>query len=320
MTRLRWYRCLELHSRWCRQQYSHFDTAFQRPKGKLYFSFAIMMSTSSGCAPRYFRHLPAMSIKTTLHTTALLLYPCHRYPKCPWGLYASPPPVAMASIGLSLYPPPRTPFLFKGVFVPYTTYVEKKYQPAHWLGLFAKAPSNVAEFGVQNCSELTPPLFPLGRFRAEDKFTSGPHVGRLATSPLPFGGSIPNASQRWTKSEVAHKWAWRLHHPFCLGGPQRFRGGKQNQKWPTCRPCGYINPAVRGVPNALEQQMKSEVAQQKGLVTASPMPFGETQRFRAGDKIRSSPQLGMVATSPLPFGGSPLLHGGKRNQKWPKCG
>ena len=32
-----------------------------------------------------------MSIKTTLHATAPLLYPCRRYPKCPWGLYASPP-------------------------------------------------------------------------------------------------------------------------------------------------------------------------------------------------------------------------------------
>ena len=27
-----------------RQQYSHFDTACQRPKGKLHFSFAVIMS------------------------------------------------------------------------------------------------------------------------------------------------------------------------------------------------------------------------------------------------------------------------------------
>ena len=51
------------------------------------------------CAPRYFRHLPAMSIKTTLHATAPLLYPCRRYPKCPWGLYASPPPIALEVVG-----------------------------------------------------------------------------------------------------------------------------------------------------------------------------------------------------------------------------
>ena len=43
--------------------------------------------------------LPAMCIKTTLHAMAPLLYPCRRYPKCPWGLYASPPLVAMAVVG-----------------------------------------------------------------------------------------------------------------------------------------------------------------------------------------------------------------------------
>ena len=40
------------------------------------------------CATRDFRHLPAMSIKTTLHATAPLLYPCWRYPKCRWGLFS----------------------------------------------------------------------------------------------------------------------------------------------------------------------------------------------------------------------------------------
>ena len=96
MTGLRWYHWLELRSRWRRQQYSHFDTACQRPKGKLHFLFAIMIPP---CAARYFRRHSAMSIKTTLHATAPLLYPCRRYPKCPWGLYASPPPVAMAVVG-----------------------------------------------------------------------------------------------------------------------------------------------------------------------------------------------------------------------------
>ena len=44
VTGLRWYRWLELRSRWRRQQYSHFDTACQRPKGKVHFLFAVMMS------------------------------------------------------------------------------------------------------------------------------------------------------------------------------------------------------------------------------------------------------------------------------------
>ena len=38
---------------------------------------------------------------------------------------------------------------------------------------------------------------------------------------------VPNASQRGTKSEVAHKWAHWLHNPCLLGGPQRFTGGDQ---------------------------------------------------------------------------------------------
>ena len=44
VTGLRWYRWLELRSRQRRQQYSHFDTACQRPKGKLHFLLAVMMS------------------------------------------------------------------------------------------------------------------------------------------------------------------------------------------------------------------------------------------------------------------------------------
>ena len=54
----------------------------------MHFSFAIMMSTSYG----YFCHLLAMSIKTTPHARAPLLYLCRRYPKFPCGLYASSPP------------------------------------------------------------------------------------------------------------------------------------------------------------------------------------------------------------------------------------
>ena len=121
VTGLRWYHWLELRSRWRRQQYSHFDTACQRPKGKLHFLFAVMIPPS---AARYFRHVPA-SIKTTLHATAPLLYPCRRYPKCPWGLYASPPPVAMAVVGWFLCFPAF--FLEKWVFFsPYATYAKKK--------------------------------------------------------------------------------------------------------------------------------------------------------------------------------------------------
>ena len=113
VTGLRWYHWLELRSRWRRQQYSHFDTACQRRKGKLHFSFAVMIPPF---AASYLRHLPAMSVKTTLHATAPLLYVCRRYPKCPWGLYASPPPVAMALIGWFLCFPAFFLFFLKNGF------------------------------------------------------------------------------------------------------------------------------------------------------------------------------------------------------------
>ena len=121
VTGLRWYHWLELRSRWRRQQYSHFDTACQRPKGKLHFLFAVMIPPCAAC---YFRRHSAMSIKTTLHATAPLLYPCRRYPKCPWGLCASPPPVAMAVVGWFLCFPAF--FLEKWVFFSHTRLTPKK--------------------------------------------------------------------------------------------------------------------------------------------------------------------------------------------------
>ena len=88
------------------------------------FSFAIVMSTSYGCAPDYLGHLPAMSIKATLHATAPLLYLCRRYPKCLWGLYASPPPVAMVVVGWFLCPPPL--FFWNKGFLPHTRLTPNK--------------------------------------------------------------------------------------------------------------------------------------------------------------------------------------------------
>ena len=62
------------------------------------------------------------------------------------------------------------------------------------------------------------------RFRAGDKISSGPHMGRLATSRLPSG--VPNALERGTKSALAHKWPGWLGHPCRMGGPQRFKAGE----------------------------------------------------------------------------------------------
>ena len=213
------------------------------------------------------------------------------------------------------------------------------------------------------------------RFRAGYKIRSGPLVGKVATSPLPSRGSpplqsrgqnqkwptcgqsgyvtpavsgIPTASERGTKSEVAHLWAKWLRHPFRLGDPHCFRaGGKirsgplvgkvatsplpsrgspllqsggQNQKWPTCGQSGYATPAVSGIPTASERGAKSEVAHLWAKWLRHPFRLGDPHCFRAGGKIRSGPLVGKVATSPLPYRGSRSLQSGGQNQKWPTCG
>ena len=58
------------------------------------------------------------------------------------------------------------------------------------------------------------------RFRAGGKIRSGPQVGKVATSPLPYRGSPP------------------------------LQSGGQNQKWPTIGQNGYLTPAVSGIPTA----------------------------------------------------------------------
>ena len=129
------------------------------------------------------------------------------------------------------------------------------------------------------------------RFRAGGKIRSGPQMGKMATSPLPYRG-IPAASERGAKSEVAHKWAKWLPHPCRIGGSPLLQSGGQNQKSPT-RGARWLPPPCR---------------------------IRDPRRFRAGGKIRSRPQEGKLATSPLPYRGSPPLQSGGQNQKWPTSG
>ena len=128
------------------------------------------------------------------------------------------------------------------------------------------------------------------RCRAGGKIRSGPQVGKLATSPLPYRGSPP------------------LH------------SGGQNQKWPTSGQIGYLTPAVSGIPAAAERGAKLEVAHKWANWLPHPCRIGDPRRCRAGGKIRSGPQVGKLATSPLPYRGSPPLQSGGQNQKWPTSG
>ena len=58
---------------------------------------------------------------------------------------------------------------------------------------------------------------------------------------------------------------------------------------------GYTTLAVWGVPNALEQGTKSEVAHKWAGWLRNPCHLGG-QRFTAGDKMRNGPQVGRLAT------------------------
>ena len=97
------------------------------------------------------------------------------------------------------------------------------------------------------------------RFRAGGKISSGPQIGKVATSPLPPRGSPP------------------------------LQSGKQNQKWPINGQGGYITPDASGIPTASERGAKSEVAHKWARWLHHPCRLGDPRRFRAAGKIRSGP-------------------------------
>ena len=179
------------------------------------------------------------------------------------------------------------------------------------------------------------------------KIRSGPQVGKLATSPLPYRGSpplqsggrnqkwptsgqigyltpavsgIPTASERGAKIRSGPQVGKLATSPLPYRGAPPLQSGGQNQKWPTSGQIGYLTPAVSGSPTASERGAKSEMAHKWAKRLPHPCRIGEPHRFRAGGKIRSGPQVGKVATSPLPYRGAPRLQRGGQNQKWPTSG
>ena len=156
------------------------------------------------------------------------------------------------------------------------------------------------------------------RFGAGGRIRSGPQVGKVATSPLPYRGSPPLQSggqnQKWpTSGRIGTS-------PLPYRGSPPLQSGRQNQKWPTTGRNGYLTPAVSGIPTASERGAESELAHKWAKWLPHPCRIGDPHRFRAGGKIRSGPQVGEMATSPLPYRGSPPLQSGGQNQKWPTSG
>ena len=183
---------------------------------------------------------------------------------------------------------------------------------------------------------------------------SGGQKQKLPTSGqsgyvTPAVSGIPTASERDEKSEVAHKWAQWLRHPFRFGDPHRFRAGAeirsgplvgkvatsplpsrgspplqsggQNQAWPASWQSSYVTLAVSGIPTASERGALSEVAHSWAKWLRHRCGLGDPHRFRAGRKIRSGPQVGTVATSPLRFGDPHRFRAGAGGtQTWPNSG
>ena len=70
----------------------------------------------------------------------------------------------------------------------------------------------------------------------------------------PAAWGVPNALERGTKSEVAHKWTDWLHQACRMGGPQRSRAGDKTGSGPHV-----------------------------GGLAMSPLPHGGSQRFGVGE-------------------------------------
>ena len=71
----------------------------------------------------------------------------------------------------------------------------------------------------------SPPLHSGGQ---NQKWPTSGHDGYLT----PAVSVIPTASERGAKSEVAHKWAKWLPHPYRIGHPHRFRAGGKIRSGP----------------------------------------------------------------------------------------
>ena len=191
---------------------------------------------------------------------------------------------------------------------------------------------------------------PTASQRGGGGITSGPLVGKVATSPLPSRGSpgISTASERVRKSEVAHLWAKWLRHPCRLGDSHRFRaGGKiksgpqvgkvamspppsrgspplqsggRNQKWPTYGQSGYVTLAVSGIPTTSERVGKSEVAHKWAKSLRHHCRLGDPYRCRGGGKIRSGPLWAKRLRHPCRLGDLHRFRVGRKIKSGPQVG
>ena len=106
-------------------------------------------------------------------------------------------------------------------------------------------------------------------------------MGKVATSPLPPGGSPP------------------------------LQSGEINHKWPTSGQGGYITPAAWGVPTASERGDKSEVAQNLPRWHITPAAWGVPTALERGDKSEVAHKWARWLNHPCRLGGPHRFRAGE---------
>ena len=99
------------------------------------------------------------------------------------------------------------------------------------------------------------------RCRAGGKIRSGPQVGKVATSPLPYRGSPP--LQSGGKIRSGPQVGKMATSPLPYRGSPPLQSGGQNQKWPTSGQSGYLTPAASGIPTSSKRGAKSEMSEKR---------------------------------------------------------
>ena len=161
---------------------------------------------------------------------------------------------------------------------------------------------------------------PTASQRGGGGITSGPLVGKVATSPLPSRRSPPLQSGGG-KSEVAHLWAKWLRHPCHLGDPHHFTAGGEIRSGPQVGKVATSPLPSRGAPPLQSRGEKSEVAHKWAKWLRHPCRLGDPQHCRAGGKSEVAHLWAKCRRHPCRLGDSHNCRaGGGGNQKWPTCG
>ena len=141
----------------------------------------------------------------------------------------------------------------------------------------------------------TQPLSPKGHynFRAREKMSSGPQVGYIGYNAV---FRVLNGSQQGRNSALACKRGKLATQPLPSGGSPTLKSGRQNEQCPTSGQTGYITAAILGVPNDYGRGTKSTKAHKGANCKHKPFQVGGPQGFTRGDKTGSGRHVASLGT------------------------